>query len=524
MSDLLTHEEYRAIAGALSPPTNAFINGRFVPAADKRTFPTINPATGETLARIASCGKPEVDLAARKAREAFERGEWANAHPAERKRAMVRLAKLIRRNRHELATLESLESGKPVRECALTDLPETVGCLLWYAECADKLHGQTAPAGDDAVGMIVREPLGVVACVLPWNFPLMMLAWKLGPALAAGNSVVVKPAEQTSMTALRVAELSVEAGLPAGVLNVVTGPGETAGKLVGMHPGIDGVSFTGSSETGRRFLEYSAKSNLKRITLECGSKSPAVVLEDAEHLDDVARHVAAGAFWNMGENCTANSRLIVARKVKDELLPRILEKVGDWRLGDPLDPSNALGALIDPGHRAKVTGHLNAAVRGGAKVVCGGRVTGPKGAGGFFEPTVLDQVRPDMRIAQEEVFGPILAILPVSGEAEAVRLANDSCYGLQASLFTGSVSRAHRVARKLRAGTVSVNCYSEGDVTTPFGGYKMSGFGGRDNGLAAFDQYTETKTIWLNIGDGHLEEEVAPLAPPARRNRKKKPG
>lgn len=524
MTDLLTQDEYRSIAGSLSLPTGAFINGRLTAAADRKTFPTVNPATGETLARIARCGKAEVDLAVRKARETFERGVWANAHPSARKRTLVRLARLIRRNRHELATLESLESGKPIRECEATDLPETVGCLLWYAEATDKLYGQTAPAGDDALGMVVREPLGVVACVLPWNFPLMMLAWKLGPALAAGNSVVVKPAEQTSMTALRVAELSLEAGIPAGTLNVVTGPGETTGKLVGLHPGIDAVSFTGSSETGRKFLEYSAKSNLKRVTLECGSKSPAIVLDDAEHLDDVARHIAAGAFWNMGENCTANSRLIVDRRVKDDLLPRVLEKVRDWRLGDPLDPASALGALVSAEHRAKVAGHLAEAVRRGAKVLCGGKVTGPKGGGGLFEPTVLDRVTPGMRIAREEVFGPILAVLPVSGEAEAVRLANDSCYGLQASLFTGNVRRAHRVARALRAGTVSVNCYSEGDITTPFGGYKLSGFGGRDNGLAAFDQYTETKTVWLNLGDGHIDEEIAAPAAPRRARRKTKSG
>jgi len=520
MRELLTRGEYEAIAGSLDLPTGPFINGRFA-AAGKDTFETVNPATGKPLADMAACGEAEVNLAVRKAREAFRRGDWSQAHPRERKAALVKLARLMRRHRHELATLESIESGKPIRECALTDVPETVACLLWYAEAIDKVYGQVAPAGDDAVGMVVREPIGVVGCILPWNFPLMMLAWKLGPALAAGNSVVAKPAEQTSMSALRVAELSLEAGIPPGVLNVLTGPGETTGMLVGMHPDIDAVSFTGSSETGRRFLEYSAKSNLKRITLECGSKSPCIVLDDAEYLDDVAAQVVAGAFWNMGQNCTANSRLIVGRKVKADLLPRIAEKVKEWRLGHPLDPANALGSLISPEHRAKVMGYVRGAAKAGAKTVCGGKVTGPAKGGGYMEPTVLDGVTPDMKVAREEVFGPVLAVITAGGEEEAVQIANDSCYGLQASLFTASMRRGHRIARRLRAGTVSVNCYSEGDITTPFGGYKLSGFGGRDNGLAAFEQYTETKTIWINTGDGHQETDLggAPAGKKAKRSR-----
>ena len=515
MTNLLTRGEYRAVARALNPPARAFINGKFTAARDGKTFTTRNPADGEILARVAACGPDDIDFAVRKAREAFEGGVWSRAHPAERKRVLVRLAKLLRRNRRELAVMESADSGKPIRECETVDLPETVNCLLWHAESADKIYGQTAPVGDDALAMIVREPVGIAACVLPWNFPLMTLAWKIGPALAAGNSVVAKPAEQTPLTALRLAELSLEAGLPPGVLNVVPGFGETAGRAIGAHPDIDAVSFTGSTEIGRKFLEYSAQSNLKRVTLECGGKSPCVVLDDANRLGEAAAHVVAAAFWNMGENCTANSRLIVDRKVAPKLLPLVLEKIRDWRVGDPLDPASALGAMISPEHADGVMRRIQAARKAGAKILAGGKLARPnRKAGGFIAPTVLTGVSPEMEIAREEIFGPVLAVIEASGTAEALRIANDTCYGLQASVFTADVRRAHRAARELRAGTVAVNCYGEGDLTTPFGGYKLSGFGGRDKSLQAHEQYTEVKTVWLNLGDREMEEEDGP--PPAK--------
>jgi gamma-glutamyl-gamma-aminobutyraldehyde dehydrogenase len=346
--------------------------------------------------------------------------------------------------------------------------------------------------------MIVREPAGVVACVLPWNFPLMMLAWKIGPALASGNSVIVKPAEQTSMTALRVAELAIEAGIPAGVLNVIPGMGETAGQTIGLHPDIDVVSFTGSTEVGRMFLEYSARSNLKRITLECGGKNPSIVLSDATHLDDVASHVVGAVFWNMGQNCTSNSRFIVHKSLQNEMMERIESKLADWPTGDPLDPKNALGAMITKEHFDKVMGDIATAKTQGASVVSGGEaIVDNKGL--YIAPTIFTDVKPDMDLATEEIFGPVLAVIPVEDDDEAIRVANDTCYGLQASLFTASLTKAHRYARDIRAGTVSVNCYAEGDITTPFGGYKLSGFGGRDNSLAAHDQYTETKTIWIDL-------------------------
>lgn len=493
MSELLTREEYAAIASTLAFPTTAFIDGRYQAGRGPR-MATINPATSETLCEIATCNSADVDLAVDKARQAFDQGIWASRHPAERKQVLIRLGRLISRNRRELAVMESLDSGKPIRDCELVDLPEVIHTIQWHAEATDKLYDQTAPVGDDAVAMIVREPVGVVATVLPWNFPLLMLAWKIAPALAAGNSVIVKPAEQTSLTALRVAELAAEAGIPRGALQVLPGPGEVVGEALGRHPGIDMVSFTGSTETGRRFLHYAADSNLKKVVLECGGKNPAIVLDDAEELDLVAEHIVNGAFWNMGENCSASSRLIVHQAVKAPLLERLLARLRDWKTGDPLDPVNRLGALIDGEHCSKVAGYLSTA--GSARTLSGGNRNGP-----YVEPTVFDEVDPESALAVEEIFGPVLSVITVSSVEQAVEIANASQYGLTASVFSANGKRALRAARAVRAGTVTVNCYGEGDITTPFGGYRQSGFGGRDNGMQAHDQYTELKTIWIDLGD-----------------------
>ncbi len=502
MSELLTREEYGAVAAGLALPRTAFIDGSFRKAKSKKTFATVNPATGETLAEVAACDAEDIDFAVKKAREAFEDGRWSRLHPAERKEKLIRLARLIERNRHELAVMESLDSGKPIRDCVTIDVPETVTTIRWHAEAIDKIFDQTAPVGDDALAIISREPIGVVGLVLPWNFPLLMLAWKIGPALAAGCSVIVKPAEQTSLTALRVAELAMEAGLPRGVLNVVTGHGPAAGEPLGLHPDVDMISFTGSTETGRRFLRYSADSNLKKITLECGGKNPALVMEDAEDLDLVAGHIVNAAFWNMGENCSANSRLIVHEKVKAPLMARVLARARDWRTGDPLDPANHLGAMIDKEHVKKVSSYLKEG-KSTASVTLGG-----KASGGFIEPTIFDDVKPGDVLAREEIFGPVLSVITVASAEEAVSVANDTEYGLTASVFSANGKRAIRAARNIRAGTVTVNCYGEGDITTPFGGYKQSGFGGRDNGLHAHDQYTELKTIWIDLSDTASEDSV----------------
>jgi gamma-glutamyl-gamma-aminobutyraldehyde dehydrogenase len=507
MTDVLTREEYVGVAKEMTFPASSWINGKFTSARSGETYDSTNPATGEVIAKIASCGEEEVDYAVKKARQAFDAGVWSKMHPSERKDIMIKWVKRLKRERYELTVLESLESGKPVRDVAEIDLEETIHCLAWYAEAADKLFDKMTPPSDDAMALIVREPVGVVGCVLPWNFPMLMLAWKAGPALAAGNSVIVKAAKETSMTAVRLAELASEAGIPDGVFNVVTGPGSRVGRAIGLHDGIDAVSFTGSTEIGREFLKYSSDSNLKKVTLELGGKNPAVVLSDAVHLDAVAEHVVNACFWNMGQNCTSNSRLIVHKDLKEDLVERILIKVREWRTGDPLEPSNRFGSMVSKEHFDKVMGYIETGKKEGATLLLGGEPI-EEGSGLFIPPTIFDDVTPEMTIYKEEIFGPVLAITTAGSDDEALRLGNDTCYGLQASLFSGGLRNALRGARELKAGTVSVNSYAEGDITTPFGGMKLSGFGGRDNGLEAFDQYLETKTIWLDLSEYEIDAEL----------------
>ena len=490
---LLTHDEYKAIAAGLTFPTQAFIDGKFCPAKSGKTYDTVNPATGTVLAQVSACGAEDVDFAVAKARDAFEDGRWSRLHPRDRKQALLRLAKLIDLNARELAVMESLDSGKTIYDCEQVDVPETVHCLTWHAELIDKIYDQVSPASDNHIAMVVREAVGVVGLVLPWNFPLLMLAWKIGPALAAGCSVIVKPAKETALTTLRVAELAMEAGIPAGVFNVLPGGGDT-GEAIGRHMDIDAVSFTGSTVTGRKFLAYASESNLKEVTLEMGGKNPAVVLDDAENLDRVAAHVVNGAFWNMGENCSATSRLIVQKGVKDDLLARIKAHAREWPMGDPLDPVNRVGALVSKAHFDKVAGYLQ-----GTKPVMGG-----KAEAGFVEPTILEVAR-DAKQVREEIFGPVLTVLTVDSFDEAIALANDTDYGLAASIFSANVKKAIRGARAIRAGTVTVNSFGEGDNATPFGGFKQSGFGGRDNGIHAHDQYTQLKTIWVDLADDRDE-------------------
>ncbi len=490
--ELLTRDEYAAIAADLTFPTGAFIDGGFRSARSGKVFAATNPATGEALTEVAACGQDDVDFAVQKAREAFDDGRWSRLHPSARKEVLIRFCKLLTRNARELAVMESLDSGKPIYDCETVDVPETIDCLKWHAEAIDKIYDQVSPPSDDHIAMIVREPIGVVGLVLPWNFPLMMLAWKIGPALAAGCSVVVKPALETSLTALRVAELAMEAGLPRGVLNVLPGGGPEVGEPIGRHMNVDMVSFTGSTVTGKKFLTYSAESNAKEVVLEMGGKNPAIVMDDAENLDRVANHIVNGAFWNMGENCSASSRLIVHKSVKNDLIERIGHHIRHWNIGDPLDPETRLGSLVSKSHFEKVCGYLKQA----EAVLFGG-----KAEGGFVEATVVEVPSNDHALAREEIFGPVLSVIEVSGLDEAINIANDTDYGLCASIFTANAKRALRGARGLRAGTVTVNCYGEGDITTPFGGFKQSGFGGRDNGLQAHDQYTQLKTIWIDLSD-----------------------
>lgn len=501
MSDVHTFEDYAAIAKHLKFQGRAFINGAFRDALSGAVFPSLNPATGEVLAQVAACASADVDVAVKHAKAAFEDGRWSRLHPAERKATLLKLAQLLEDNATELAVLESVDSGKPVCECVGVDIPETIKTIRWHAELIDKIYDTTAPAGPNVLALVTREAIGVVGLVLPWNFPLLMLAWKIGPALAAGCSVIVKPAELTTLSTLRVAELAQEAGIPAGVFNVVTGTGKDAGEPIGLHPDIDMVSFTGSTVTGKRFLRYAADSNLKRIVLECGGKNPAVVLADAEDLEAVAAHVVNGAFWNMGENCSATSRLIVHASVKDALLAAIGRALEAWQTGNPLNPAHRIGALVSSGHFEKVNSYLAQAKADGCKFVFGGQTRG----GAFVEPTVVDGVSPQSRLFREEIFGPILCVTTFSTLQEAIHLANDTRYGLAASVFTANQRHAMKLARDIRAGTVTVNCFGEGDVSTPFGGLKESGFGGRDKSIHAHDQYTELKTVWIDISEPAAE-------------------
>lgn len=493
------HFDPAALAASVTPPTRMMIGGRSVESASGATFATHNPATGAELAQVAEGANEDVDRAVAAARDAFDNGPWGKMAPADRRNLLKRFALLIEAHADELAVIETLEAGKPIFDSSTIDLPEAVACLMWHAELADKVYDLATPSGPGVVSTVVREPIGVVGAVLPWNYPLMMAAWKIGPALAAGNTMVLKPAEQTSMSTIRIAELATEAGLPDGVINVVPGFGETAGAALGLHPHVDCVGFTGSTEVGRMFLRYSADSNLKRVLLECGGKSPMVVLADAEDLDKVAANACESIFWNAGQNCSSNSRLLLHESIAADVLARIDEAMHEWVLGDPLDPHTRLGAIIEPAHMDKILGNIAKASAEGATLRCGGNQTRVESGGWFVEPTIFTDVTPDMTVARDEVFGPVLSVSTFAHADEGIAMANDTDYGLHASVFTANVRSAHLASRMLKAGTVSVNCYSEGDMTTPFGGYGLSGFGGRDNGVHAHEQYTETKTIWVDL-------------------------
>lgn len=494
-----TYPEIKEKAANIQFKNKAFINGRYVDAQSGETFDCINPATGQLLTKVASCDSADVDLAVKAARVAFNAGVWSQRSPVDRKNVLLKFADLIEKHQFELALLETLDMGKPIRDSLTGDIPYALEGLRWYAEAIDKTYDEIAPTANNILAMITREPLGVIGAVVPWNFPLSLACCRIAPALATGNSIIVKPAEQSPLTAIYIAELAVEAGIPEGVLNVVPGFGETAGRALGLNPDVDGITFTGSTEVAKLFLKYSSESNMKRVSLECGGKSPNIVMADCVDLAKAASASARGVFYNQGEVCCAPTRLLVEESIKDQFLEKITALRGKFQPSDPLDPNTVMGAMVDKTQMQRVLKYIETGKTEGARLAFGGKQALEKSGGYYIEPTMFENVDNNMTIAKEEIFGPVLAVLSFRNIDEAIQIANDTSYGLAASLWTRDINKAHKTARALRAGVVSINCINSGDATTPFGGYKQSGMG-RESSLHGLNFYTELKTTWIELG------------------------
>ncbi|WCE09844.1 aldehyde dehydrogenase [Pseudomonas sp. JBR1] len=495
---MLTQQDWEQRYQRLTVESRAFIDGTYRDALGGATFEDSSPVDGRHLAQVASCMAEDAEAAVQAARASFARGDWAYQAPAQRKRVLIAFADLLLAHAEELALLETLDMGKPISDSLGIDVPAAANAIRWSAEAIDKVYDEVAPTPRDQLGLVTREPVGVVAAIVPWNFPLMMACWKLGPALATGNSVILKPSEKSPLTAIRIAGLALEAGIPAGVFNVLPGYGHTVGQALALHPDVDTLVFTGSTRIAKQLLVYAGESNMKRVWLEAGGKSPNLVFADAPDLAAAAEAAAAAIAFNQGEVCVAGSRLLVERSIKERFLALVVEALRGWAPGHALDPNTRVGALVDAGHLRTVLGFIEAGRAEGARLVSGGGQALAETGGSYVTPTIFEGVDNAMRIAREEIFGPVLAVIEFDSEEEAVRIANDTPYGLAAAVWTRDISRAHRVARALRAGSVWVNQYDGGDMTAPFGGFKQSG-NGRDKSLHAFDKYTELKATWIKL-------------------------
>ena len=498
MSKKLTRAEWDTKAAALSIQTQAFIDGAYVDAASGKTFACVSPMNGQCRAQIAECEAEDIDRAVAASRRAFEAGVWSETSPVHRKKILQRFALLLEKHAEELALLESIDMGKPVADALAIDVAASVRCLNWTAEAIDKVYGEIAPTPQHELGLITREPLGVVGAIVPWNFPLLMASWKFAPALAMGNSVILKPSEKSPLSAIRIAELAVEAGIPPGVFNVIPGFGKGAGEPLALHMDVDGLVFTGSTGVGKHLLQCAGQSNMKRAYMECGGKSPNVVFADAPDLQAAAEAAAIGIFFNQGEVCTAASRLLVERSIKDDFVKMVVEAGKQLYPKHPFEPGAPMGAMVDEGQMQRVLSYIEKGKAEGARLALGGERVMTETGGYYVAPTVFDDVAHEMTISKEEIFGPVLSVIAFDDEKEAIRIANDTDFGLAAGVWTSNLSRGHRVAKKLRAGSVWVNYWDGGDMTAPFGGFKQSG-NGRDKSLHAFEKYTELKATWINL-------------------------
>nr|WP_255698247.1 aldehyde dehydrogenase [Halomonas desiderata] len=487
--------DWQARAAELSFESRAFIDDSFVAAESGATFESRNPATGEILAQVASCDEPDAARAVAVARRAFVDGAWSRLAPGKRKKTLLRLADLMEANKHELALIDTLDMGKPISS-SLGDMAGAIACIRYQAECIDKLYGEVAPTGEETLALVLREPIGVVAAIVPWNFPLMMTAWKIAPALAAGNSVILKPSEKSPLSALRLAQLAQEAGIPRGVFQVLPGFGHTVGKALALSMEVDCLAFTGSTAVGKQLMQYAGQSNLKRVYLECGGKSPNLVFADCKDLDTVASHAAAAIFHNQGEVCIAGSRLLVENTIRDDFVEQVLKAAENMQPGDPLDPDSFMGAIVDEAQHRRILDYIRQGVEEGARLRTGGKAIDAPGL--FIPPTVFDGVTPQMAIGREEIFGPVLAVFGFDTEEEAVAMANDTPYGLAAGLWSQDIDRIMRVTRRLQSGQVFVNNWAGGDQTMPFGGVKQSG-NGRDKSHHSLEEYSELKSVWMSL-------------------------